>query len=195
MNHLIAFVCLLFSTLYLNAQNVTINANLTSGTIDNISFLEKQIVYNIDNAGILSEVLIFKSAQEAASYLENPRPRFKPNNQIKVGEMSFFIEDVSHIDYYTSYQSKLLDGKIKSINGLKIQYHTSGSYSHRTLHGKVKQIGYTQISYFYPDSYTSGKYLSGRVKKIGSKSIQYHFPDGYTDSKIRAGKFKSFAGI
>ena len=184
---------LLFPTLIFG-QEIRFNTNKNEGSLSDIYFLKKNFVFKINSSRIIDEIISFSTDSIAKEYFANPNQNLKAHQEIPIGGgTTLYLENYKSINYYTKNKAGN-NGKISSIDNLKLKYAEDKSYNRNSnTVGRLTQIDDIKIQYHID----AGRYSKdrGKIKSIGDLKFSYEIWSSYSENAGYVGKLISVGNI
>ena len=88
---------MLLSTLWGQAQNISIEADLAAGQIYNSYIVENRFVFELTSDGRINAIYAFRDPGSAHNFIADPLYAPRPNNQVNAGNMMVFTGPTRNI--------------------------------------------------------------------------------------------------
>ena len=140
-------ILFLFPT-FIFGQEVRFKTNTNEGSLSDIYILKKNFVFKINSSRIIDEIISFSTDSIAKEYFVNPNQNLIRNQEISIGGgTTLYLENYESINYYTNNKAGN-NGKISSIDNLKLKYAEDKSYNRNSnTVGLLTQIDEIKIQY------------------------------------------------
>ena len=186
-------ILLLFST-FMFGQEIRFKTNINEGLLNDIYILKNNFVFKVNSSRIIEEIISFSTDSIAKEYFVNPNQNLIRNQEILIGGgTTLYLENYESINYYSNNKVGN-NGKISSIDNLKLKYAEDKSYNRNSnTVGLLTQIDDIKIQYHIE----AGRYSRdrGKIKSIGDLKFSYEIWSSYSEKAGYVGKLISVGNI
>ena len=186
-------ILLLFST-FMFGQEIRFKTNINEGLLNDIYILKNNFVFKVNSSRIIEEIISFSTDSIAKEYFVNPNQNLIRYQEISIGGgTTLYLENYESINYYSNNKVGN-NGKISSIDNLKLKYAEDKSYNRNSnTVGLLTQIDEIKIQYHIE----AGGYSRdrGKIKSIGDLKFSYEIWSSYSEKAGYVGKLISVGNI
>ena len=186
-------ILLLFST-FMFGQEIRFKTNINEGLLNDIYILKNNFVFKVNSSRIIEEIISFSTDSIAKEYFVNPNQNLIRYQEISIGGgTTLYLENYESINYYSNNKVGN-NGKISSIDNLKLKYAEDKSYNRNSnTVGLLTQIDDIKIQYHIE----AGRYSRdrGKIKSIGDLKFSYEIWSSYSEKAGYVGKLISVGNI
>ena len=186
-------ILLLFST-FMFGQEIRFKTNINEGLLNDIYILKNNFVFKVNSSRIIEEIISFSTDSIAKEYFVNPNQNLIRYQEISIGGgTTLYLENYESINYYSNNKVGN-NGKISSIDNLKLKYAEDKSYNRNSnTVGLLTQIDEIKIQYHIE----AGRYSRdrGKIKSIGDLKFSYEIWSSYSENAGYVGKLISIGNI
>ena len=186
-------ILLLFST-FMFGQEIRFKTNINEGLLNDIYILKNNFVFKVNSSRIIEEIISFSTDSIAKEYFVNPNQNLIRYQEISIGGgTTLYLENYESINYYSNNKVGN-NGKISSIDNLKLKYAEDKSYNRNSnTVGLLTQIDDIKIQYHIE----AGRYSRdrGKIKSIGDLKFSYEIWSSYSKKAGYVGKLISVGNI
>ena len=186
-------ILLLFST-FMFGQEIRFKTNINEGLLNDIYILKNNFVFKVNSSRIIEEIISFSTDSIAKEYFVNPNQNLIRYQEISIGGgTTLYLENYESINYYSNNKVGN-NGKISSIDNLKLKYAEDKSYNRNSnTVGLLTQIDEIKIQYHIE----AGGYSRdrGKIKSIGDLKFSYEIWSSYSKKAGYVGKLISVGNI
>ena len=186
-------ILLLFST-FMFGQEIRFKTNINEGLLNDIYILKNNFVFKVNSSRIIEEIISFSTDSIAKEYFVNPNQNLIRYQEISIGGgTALYLENYESINYYSNNKVGN-NGKISSIDNLKLKYAEDKSYNRNSnTVGLLTQIDEIKIQYHIE----AGGYSRdrGKIKSIGDLKFSYEIWSSYSKKAGYVGKLISVGNI
>ena len=186
-------ILLLFST-FMFGQEIRFKTNINEGLLNDIYILKNNFVFKVNSSRIIEEIISFSTDSIAKEYFVNPNQNLIRYQEISIGGgTTLYLENYESINYYSNNKVGN-NGKISSIDNLKLKYAEDKSYNRNSnTVGLLTQIDDIKIQYHIE----AGGYSRdrGKIKSIGDLKFSYEIWSSYSEKAGYVGKLISVGNI
>ena len=186
-------ILLLFST-FMFGQEIRFKTNINEGLLNDIYILKNNFVFKVNSSRIIEEIISFSTDSIAKEYFVNPNQNLIRYQEISIGGgTTLYLENYESINYYSNNKVGN-NGKISSIDNLKLKYAEDKSYNRNSnTVGLLTQIDEIKIQYHIE----AGRYSRdrGKIKSIGDLKFSYEIWSSYSEKAGYVGKLISVGNI
>jgi hypothetical protein len=193
MKKYLMYLLFLFPT-FIFGQEIHFKRNINKGSLTDIYILKKNFIFKINSSRTIDEIISFSTDSIAKEYFINPNQNLIRNQEILIGGgTKLYLENYESINYYTNNNAGN-NGKISSIDNLKLKYAEDKSYNRNSnTVGLLTQIDEIKIQYHIE----AGRYSRdrGKIKSIGDLKFSYEIWSSYSENAGYVGKLISIGDI
>tara|TARA_B110000116_G_scaffold238168_1_gene224829 strand:- start:561 stop:1322 length:762 start_codon:yes stop_codon:yes gene_type:complete len=175
-------------------QEIRFKTNINEGLLNDIYILKNNFVFKVNSSRIIEEIISFSTDSIAKEYFVNPNQNLIRYQEISIGGgTTLYLENYESINYYSNNKVGN-NGKISSIDNLKLKYAEDKSYNRNSnTVGLLTQIDDIKIQYHIE----AGRYSRdrGKIKSIGDLKFSYEIWSSYSEKAGYVGKLISVGNI
>jgi len=175
-------------------QEIRFKTNINEGLLNDIYILKNNFVFKVNSSRIIEEIISFSTDSIAKEYFVNPNQNLIRYQEISIGGgTTLYLENYESINYYSNNKVGN-NGKISSIDNLKLKYAEDKSYNRNSnTVGLLTQIDDIKIQYHIE----AGRYSRdrGKIKSIGDLKFSYEIWSSYSKKAGYVGKLISVGNI